>query len=146
LTDKDGIFYNTAVLEGVSTSDGSKIADTSTNGLNPDPFVTGDVTPKDPTPATLIKNPLFIPHGFSPNNDGIHDLFTIENANGRQILLEVFNRWGNRIYRSKDYQNNWNGKTTEGIHVGDEVPVGTYYYVVVVDNKEKYVGYITINR
>jgi gliding motility-associated-like protein len=146
LTDQDGVFNNLGLVQGISASDGSKTSDISTDGLNPDPLVTGDMTPSVPTPATLIKNVLFIPKGFSPNNDGINDAFVIENTNGRQILLEVYNRWGNRIYRSKDYKNNWNGKTTEGIHVGDEVPAGTYYYVVVVDNKEKYVGYITINR
>lgn len=146
LTDKDGVFNNSAFVQGTSDSDGSKTSDTSTDGLNPDPLVTGDVTPSDPTPASLIKNPLFIPKGFSPNNDGTNDAFVIENANGRQIFLEVYNRWGNRIYRSKDYKNNWTGKTTEGIHIGDDVPVGTYYYVVVVDNQDKYVGYITINR
>jgi gliding motility-associated-like protein len=146
LTDQDGVFNNLAYIQGISANDGSKVFDTSTNGKIPDFKVAGDFSPKVPTPATLIKNPLFIPKGFSPNNDGINDAFVVENANGRQILLEVYNRWGNRIYHSKDYKNNWSGKTTEGIHVGDEVPVGTYYYVVVVGNKEKYVGYITINR
>jgi gliding motility-associated-like protein len=146
LTDQDGIFNNTSIVKGVSDRDGSDVTDVSTDGANPDPFLVDDVTPSVPTPVNLIKNPLFIPKGFSPNNDGINDLLTIENANGRQILLEVFNRWGNRIYRSKEYKNDWSGKTTEGIHVGDEVPVGTYYYVVIVDNKEKYVGYLMINR
>lgn len=141
-----GTFNNSATTEGNSVSDGTVTSDISTDGLNPDPIQSGDVSPKDPTSVTLIKNPLFIPKGFSPNNDGINDLFVIENGNGRQILLEVYNRWGNRIYRSKDYHNEWNGITTEGIHIGDQVPVGTYYYVVIVDNKEKYVGYITINR
>lgn len=146
LTDKGGIFNNTSIVNGVSDRDGSNVFDISTDGANPDPFLVDDVTPNVPTPVNLIKNPLFIPKGFSPNNDGINDFLVIENANGRQILLEVFNRWGNRIYHSKEYKNDWNGKTTEGIHVGDEVPVGTYYYVVFVDNKEKYVGYLMINR
>jgi gliding motility-associated-like protein len=146
LTADGGLFNNISVVTGASSRDGSEVTDTSTDGANPDPFIVDDVTPSVPTPVTLIKSPLFIPKGFSPNSDGINDFLVIENANGRQILLEVFNRWGNRIYRSKEYKNDWNGKTTEGIHVGDEVPVGTYYYVVVVDNKEKYVGYLMINR
>jgi gliding motility-associated-like protein len=141
-----GTFNNTAFTEGTSASDGSLTSDISTNGLNPDPINAGDVSPNDPTPVILIKNPLYIPKGFSPNNDGINDLFIIENTNGQQILLEVYNRWGNRIYRSKDYKNNWDGLTTEGIHLGDQVPVGTYYYVIIADKKDKYVGYITINR
>ncbi len=146
LLESGGTFNNSAVAEGLSAGDGSITNDVSTDGLNPDPLVIGDVSPADPTPVTLIKNPLFIPKGFSPNNDGINDQFVIENTNGRQILLEIYNRWGNRIYRNKDYKNDWNGTTTEGIHIGDQVPVGTYYYIVIADNKDKYVGYITINR
>ena len=143
--DKDGTFNNTAFTTGVSASDGSVISDNSTDGVNPDPNVAGDYSPANPTPVQLIRNELFIPKGFSPNGDGINDLFVIENSSGKQILLEVFNRWGNRIFRSADYKNTWNGKTTEGVYIGDDVPVGTYYYVVVADNN-KYVGYITINR
>lgn len=146
LLENGGTFNNSAVAEGASASDGTLTTDTSTDGLNPDPLISGDVSPAEPTPVTLIKNPLFIPKGFSPNNDGTNDFFVIENGNGRQILLEVYNRWGNRIYRNKDYKNEWNGVTTEGIHIGDQVPVGTYYYIVIADNKDKYVGYITINR
>jgi gliding motility-associated-like protein len=141
-----GVFNNSAFTEGNSVSDGTLTSDISTDGLNPDPILSGDVSPNNPTPVTLIKNPLYIPKGFSPNNDGVNDIFLIENGNGRQILLEVYNRWGNRIYKSKEYRNDWNGITTEGIHIGDQVPVGTYYYVVIADNKDKYVGYITINR
>ncbi|RZM27907.1 MAG: tandem-95 repeat protein [Pedobacter sp.] len=140
-----GTFNNTAVATGRSASDLTTTTDISTDGVNPDPLVTGDYSPSIPTPAVLIKNELFIPKGFSPNNDGINDLFVIENGSGTQILLEVYNRWGNRIFRSADYKNTWNGKTTEGIYIGDDVPVGTYYYIVVADNN-KYVGYITINR
>ncbi len=146
LLENGGTFNNSAIAEGASASDDSLTTDTSTDGLNPDPLISGDVTPAEPTPVTLIKNPLYIPKGFSPNNDGTNDLFVIQNANGRQILLEVYNRWGNRIYRNKDYKNDWNGVTTEGIHIGDQVPVGTYYYIVIADDKDKYVGYITINR
>lgn len=146
LSENGGTFNNSAEAEGFSARNGVPTRDISTDGLNPDPLISGDMSPAEPTPVTLIKNPLFIPKGFSPNNDGTNDFFVIENGNGRQILLEVYNRWGNRIYRSKDYKNDWAGITTEGIHIGDQVPAGTYYYIVIADNKDKYVGYITINR
>jgi len=146
LAENGGTFNNSAETEGFSARNGLPTRDTSTDGLNPDPLISGDVSPAEPTPVTLIKNPLFIPKGFSPNNDGTNDAFVIENGNGRQILLEVYNRWGNRIFRNKDYKNEWTGLTTEGIHIGDQVPAGTYYYIVIADNKDKYVGYITINR
>jgi gliding motility-associated-like protein len=144
--DKGGIFRNTSFVTGFSVRTGLITDDQSTDGLNPDPQNAGDFTPNLPTPVTLTKDGIFVPGGFSPNNDGINDMFVIENALGRQLNLEVYNRWGNRIYKAKSYQNNWNGKTTEGIHVGDDVPAGTYYYILTIDNQDKRVGYITINR
>jgi gliding motility-associated-like protein len=146
LGDKGGVFRNTAFVTGFSVKTGLITDDQSTDGFNPDSQTSGDFSPNAPTPVTLTKDGIFIPGGFSPNNDGINDLFVIENALGKQIGLEVYNRWGNRIYKAKTYQNNWNGKTTEGIHVGEDVPAGTYYYILTIDNKDKRVGYITINR
>jgi len=146
LGDKGGVFKNSAFVTGFSVRTGLITDDQSTNGFNPDSQTTGDFSPNDPTPVTLAKDGIFIPGGFSPNNDGINDVFVIENALGRLLSLEIYNRWGNRVYKSKPYQNNWNGKTTEGIHVGEDVPAGTYYYILTIDNKDKRVGYITINR
>jgi gliding motility-associated-like protein len=139
-------FNNFAVAEGFSADNGALTSDQSTNGFNPDPVTAGDVRPSELTPVELIKGTLKIPAGFSPNNDGINDYFVVENTQGQKVSLEIFNRWGNRIYRSADYKNDWAGKSTEGIRVGDDVPVGTYYYVIIIDGKDKRVGYITINR
>ncbi len=142
----DGSFSNLASAEGFSVSDNSKTTDVSTDGSRPDPLIPGDVSPAQPTEVKLIREDLFIPGGFSPNNDGINDYFVVGNTNGKKINLDIFNRWGNLIYRSKGYQNDWNGKTTEGIHVGEEVPAGTYYYIMTIDGTDRRVGYITINR
>lgn len=139
-------YLNTALLSGVSVRDGAIVTDQSTNGLAPDPRISGDASPADPTPVLLAKENLFIPGGFSPNSDGINDVLIIQNSLGKKVHLEIYNRWGNRIYRAADYQNDWNGRCTEGIHVGDDVPVGTYYYVIILDGKDKMSGYITINR
>jgi len=142
----DGSFSNSATAEGFSVSDNSKTTDVSTDGTKPDPITAGDVSPSQPTVVNLIKEDLFIPGGFSPNNDGINDYFVVGNTNGKKINLSIFNRWGNLIYQSKSYQNDWNGKTTEGVHVGEEVPAGTYYYILTIDGTDRRVGYITINR
>ena len=141
-----GIFNNTAFTQGISTKDGNTTSDQSTDGLIPDPDVPMDVSLAKPTPVNLNGEELFIPGGFSPNNDGINDYFVIENIANRQIQLEIFNRWGNRIYRSAHYKNEWNGKTTEGLHIGDDVPAGTYYYIMKIDGKYKKVGHLTISR
>lgn len=146
LDQNEGIFNNTALATGLSTGTDVRVSDQSTDGLIPDPDVPGDVSPAVPTPVNLEVAPLFVPGGFSPNNDGINDYFVIENGANYQIHLEIFNRWGNLIYKNTNYKNEWNGKTTEGIHVGDDVPSGTYYYVVKITGKSRYVGHLTLTR
>lgn len=143
---RNGIYTNTALVEGVSAIDQSRVSDQSQDGLIPDPVDPGDVSPADPTPVDLKKQNLFIPQGFSPNHDGVNDYFVIRREDGKPLSLDVYNRWGNRVFKDGNYENNWDGKCREGIHIGDDLPAGTYYYIVVFANDEKYTGYITLNR
>jgi gliding motility-associated-like protein len=146
LTNKEGVFLNFAEAKATVSSNGSIVTDRSTSGFKPDPTTAGDVSPSDPTLIELKFPPLFIPGGFSPNNDGTNDLYVIRNTNNRKINIEVFNRWGNRVYKSSDYKNDWDGKCAEGLCLGQDLPPGTYYYIVLLDGIEKYTGYITLNR
>ena len=138
-------FLNIANAAGTSVT-GLKTTDVSTNGLIPDPNNDGNVSPSEPTPVDLQRPKEFIPGGFSPNGDGTNDKFVIENTGFKRLSLEVFNRWGNRVYRSNDYKNDWDGRCTEGISIGQDLPEGTYFYIVILDGKEKYVGHITLKR
>ncbi|MEJ7694461.1 Ig-like domain-containing protein [Daejeonella sp.] len=146
LITKSGSFFNYALAEGSSAITGAKVQDRSTNGLKADPVVNGDVSLAENTPIELAPRPTFIPEGFTPNNDGINDNLIIQNALNQKIVIEVFNRWGNRVYKSVDYKNDWSGQCTEGVFLGKDIPDGTYFYVVVVDNKSKYVGSLTVQR
>lgn len=141
-----GLFQNTAIAEAFSSVTGLKVTDVSTNGLKPDPNLGGDVSPSVVTPIQLDVQPTFVPAGFSPNGDGINDKFVVQNAIGKHISVEIFNRWANRIYKSDDYQNDWAGEVSEGFFVGKNIPDGTYYYIIIIDKKDKYVGFITVNR
>lgn len=78
-----------------------------------------------------ILSDFFIPEGFSPNSDGINDVFFIRGIeNYPNNSIQIFNRWGNKIFEAEGYKNNWDGKSKLGITVGGEdLPVGTYFYV-----------------
>ncbi len=91
---------------------------------------------------------LFIPNGFSPNGDGVHDVFFIENLNGILLSLRVFNRWGELVYESDSYQNDWNGVANQGVVlVGEELPEGIYFYLIQIPGEtDAREGYITIWR
>jgi gliding motility-associated-like protein len=86
--------------------------------------------------------------GFSPNGDGVNDNYVIPWINQfNKVSFEVFNRWGNIVYRKDKYENDWNGVSNVGFSIGDELPVGTYYYIIEVhDTGEKVQGYIYLNR
>jgi gliding motility-associated-like protein len=141
-----GVFQNTATAEAISSLTGFKVTDVSTNGLRPDPNSTGDVSPSEITPIKLDPLPTYVPAGFSPNGDGMNDKFVVQNANGKHVSLEIYNRWGNRVYKSDDYKNDWGGEVTEGFFLGRDIPDGTYYYIIIIDKKDKYAGFITVNR
>ncbi len=84
---------------------------------------------------------------FTPNGDGINDLWLITNGTGclTSAKAQVFNRYGAKVFESDDYKNNWNGT-----YKGKPLPDGTYYYIIsfeLINGKTQYLkGNLTILR
>ena len=74
---------------------------------------------------------IYIPTAFTPNRDGRNDMWTIPGlALYPEALVTVYNRWGEKVYESKDYYHNpWNGK-----YKGVLQPIGIYVYIIQLDN------------
>ncbi len=90
-----------------------------------------------------------IPEGFSPNGDGINDLFVIRGIlNYPNNTFVIFNRWGNKIFEANSYKNTWNGTSTSGLRIGgDELPIGTYFYILdLKDGSDIFKGTIYLNK
>jgi len=87
---------------------------------------------------TVVVKITEIPSGFSPNNDGINDVFDIHFLAEN---IQVFNRYGVKIYEKALYRNQWDGNSESG----DVLPVGTYYYVIKTAEKT-ITGWVYINR
>jgi gliding motility-associated-like protein len=90
---------------------------------------------------------LFVPNGFSPNADGTNDGYVIDNIDkypGNKLW--VYNRWGNLVYKRKNYNNDWDGvSNVSGIFIGKKVPPGTYFYILDLNNESKPItGYLII--
>ena len=68
---------------------------------------------------------LYAPSAFSPNGDNVNDVFRITGSTLNQFKLQVFNRWGEKIFQSDDMNTAWNGK-----HNGNIVAEGVYVYSV----------------
>ncbi len=75
------------------------------------------------------KNSIFIPNTFTPNGDNINDEFVVAINNLISYRIKIFNRWGDLLFESKSISDNWNG-----MHKGESLPIGTYYYVIEIVN------------
>ncbi|RAJ77441.1 gliding motility-associated-like protein [Chitinophaga dinghuensis] len=97
-------------------------------------------TASDKMTVKVLK-PVQPPTAFSPNGDGINDTWVIKNLDDYPgATVEVFNRYGARVFRSQGYGTPWNGHSNGGI-----LPVGTYYYVIKLKNGfPPLTGYVTI--
>ncbi|MBN8702889.1 MAG: gliding motility-associated C-terminal domain-containing protein [Bacteroidetes bacterium] len=88
-----------------------------------------------------------IPNAFSPDGDGINDLFVVKNLTkwGRN-KFEVFNRWGDVVYSKDNYANDWDGTVNvSSAKIGNnKVVAGTYYFILTIEDKT-YKGYIEIH-
>jgi len=102
----------------------------------------GGCTASDFLIVKVLKG-LDIPNAFSPNGDGTNDRWEIGNlADYTDCEVQVFNRYGQRIYQSRGYTKPWDGTVN-----GTPMPVGVYYYVIDLKNGlQKLNGSVTIVR
>lgn len=94
--------------------------------------------------VVVIVIDLEIPNGISPNGDGINDLFVVPQLYALQGELIIWNRWGDIVFESDAYENNWDGTCQTSLCLGQGVlPQGTYFYSLTVQ-EVNYTGYITL--
>jgi len=89
---------------------------------------------------TLDTSSIIIPNVFSPNGDGIHDLFK-PTGNFTELNVKVYNRYGELIYTSHQLNEGWNGRTTAGAICSS----GTYFYIIETES-ETFTGSLTLLR
>lgn len=73
-----------------------------------------------------------VPTGFTPNNDGRNDRFGPYNAlKADNYQFQVFNRWGQRVFESRNWQEKWDGKWNS-----QEQPGGVYVWMLSYTNRD----------
>jgi gliding motility-associated-like protein len=89
---------------------------------------------------------LFIPNVFTPNGDGIIDEFVVYYADMTDILLVIFDRWGNKVFETRNPGTHWNGANLNG----NAVQEGVYFYTLTArdgeDRPVKMSGNVTLMR
>ena len=80
------------------------------------------------------KRDVYVPNVFSPNGDGLNDIFTLfTDSDVKEItLLEIYTRWGDLVFRKKNYQPNVPTEGWDGKFAGEEVNPGVYVYRIEI--------------
>ncbi|MEM6964842.1 MAG: gliding motility-associated C-terminal domain-containing protein, partial [Bacteroidota bacterium] len=90
------------------------------------------------------KGECWIPNVIAPNGNGKNDALIIpctENFPNNELM--IFNRWGDKVFGTTSYANDW-----EGTFKGKDLPAGTYYYIFKLDtdDNDPIQGFFTIVR
>lgn len=87
---------------------------------------------------------LFIPNVFTPNGDGLNDVFNVRGVGISEegFLMQIFDRWGEKIYETRDLYKGWDG-SKKGAKPKQEVYVYKIYTQDMKGNKYEYTGHVT---
>lgn len=123
----------------ISTTDIASYAWTPSTALSCNDCVGPDASPQVTTQYTLLVTDnggcevsdslivrvtapeLLIPTAFSPNGDGVNDKFRVLNRDVEKLNLQVYNRWGEKVYETNDPLSGW-----DGMYKGMIQPLGVY--------------------
>ncbi|MFM9055355.1 MAG: gliding motility-associated C-terminal domain-containing protein, partial [Bacteroidota bacterium] len=91
----------------------------------------------------------FVPNAFTPDDDGINDVFKPFINNVFQYNFRIYNRRGQEIFYSEDSENGW-----DGTYKGEQAPIGVYGYRINftgldsegIKVKKKILGTVTLLR
>ena len=95
--------------------DNGTVLEERTDGINE------EQTPQADTDEALK---LFIPNAFTPNEDGINDIYFISNSGFETFEFTVFDRWGNQVFSSNFEDFRWDGRVK-----GRKISPGVYVFV-----------------
>ena len=105
---------------------------------NPLCFTTDDVT-------IFVVKPVKVPNVITVNGDGSNDDWEIENIEGYpNVIIEIYNRWGNLVWKTEGYPKNWDGTNFRN---GQVLPDGTYFYIIKLQSQiydEPLTGWVQI--
>jgi gliding motility-associated-like protein len=101
----------------------------------------------DTVTLTICNCQLLVPNAFTPNNDGLNDVFMVNTeCIPQKYAIKIYSRWGSLVYESKDLLTGW-----DGTYKGAQVPEGVYfvvidYYYATSHKKPFYSGSVTVLR
>jgi len=113
------------------------------------------LAPEDPLfDISCLTTKIFIPNAFSPNNDGVNDLFAIYSSSALLPVeiktFVIFNRWGQQLYSAQNFDITDNSFWWNGKFKNKTQPLGVYIYHIELkalnEPLKKYKGNVTLVR
>lgn len=96
----------------------------------------------DTSVSDSIDSDIFIPTGFSPNDDNENDTWEVTGLEKYpNSIISVFNRWGQLLFDGGYGNSVWSG-----VYQGEILPTGDYYYIVDLGNGTKFNGVVTLKQ
>lgn len=88
---------------------------------------------------------IYIPNTFTPNEDGLNDVFLAFGYSISEVSMEIFDRWGEKLFSSNDQKLGWNG-TYKSTPCKNDVYVYKIAYKGLDSKKHSKTGHVTLNR
>ncbi|MFZ1688592.1 MAG: gliding motility-associated C-terminal domain-containing protein [Flavobacteriales bacterium] len=93
----------------------------------------------------VVDGSLYVPNTFTPDGDGVNDVFFALGEEVKDFELLVFNRWGEQIWKGDDLRSTWNGT-----YSGVQSPIDTYVWKIqyseVSGEKHRLIGHVNLVR
>lgn len=144
--DKDGAYNEDNVTIKWTNSVGALVGSDAVLAVTETGIYTVTVTPNGgvecpvSSDVNVDSTTCDIPRGISPNGDGMNDEFDLTTLKVRK--LSIFNRYGQEVYKKANYTKEWIGQGSNG----DQLPTGTYFYMIEREGGESVTGWVYINR
>ncbi|MCA0349307.1 MAG: choice-of-anchor J domain-containing protein [Bacteroidetes bacterium] len=136
--DPSNVAYEWQNGNGISIGTTRTIVATSTGNYTV--IVTSNGCSSTSAPFTVDTIACVIQKGISADGDGLNDNFELTGFDVKN--LQIYNRYGMKVYSKSNYTNQWFGQSDGG----DDLPDATYYYVIERNNGENITGWIYLNR
>jgi len=92
-----------------------------------------------------LNSGVYIPNTFTPNGDGLNDMFLVYGYSVSDVTVDIFDRWGEKLFGSTDQKIGWDG-TYKGTACKNDVYVYKVTYKGLDGKKQYKTGHVTINR
>ena len=135
-----------SLVSGTGTFSDTTYAKTPLNGLSFDKNmftwnVKNGACPISSDTVVITVHDLVIPTLITPNMDGMNDYFVLRGiTNLGETELLIFDKRGDNVYKSRNYDNLWNGVN----YNGEPLPEDTYFYILKTENGKSRSGYVVI--